>query len=143
MTLYHDHLRTIHRDQPLNVIITFRILSSFQMTSGDPFAAIEQSIATYADVYKAICAGEQVTCAIKGTVFDAISAPSVIVMDVCLFFLHSTPDYIYLTYFGWYLIIIVLHIRANDHNAIDQWEHYTNNGVVDWWCRCYSSLIRA
>jgi len=70
---------------PLNYIIIFRILSSFQMTSGDPFAAIEQSIATYADVYKAIYAGQQVTCAIKGTVFDAISAPSVIVMDVCLF----------------------------------------------------------
>ncbi|KAF9559428.1 UDP-Glycosyltransferase/glycogen phosphorylase [Agrocybe pediades] len=62
-----------------------RIFSSFQVTSPDPFAAVQQSVATYAGVYSALLASESVTCATMGTVFEPVEPPSLLVMDFFAF----------------------------------------------------------
>ncbi|KAF9557508.1 UDP-Glycosyltransferase/glycogen phosphorylase [Agrocybe pediades] len=71
----------LHEATSQEIRTRIRILSSFQMTTPDPFMAIQQTIATYPYIYKAIHAGESVACATKGTVFDAVVPPSIAVMD--------------------------------------------------------------
>ncbi|KAF4612109.1 hypothetical protein D9613_004547 [Agrocybe pediades] len=73
----------LHEASSQDMRTRIRILSSFQMTASDPFMAIvQQTIATYPDIYKALHTGESVTCATRGTVFDAVEPPSIAVMDL-------------------------------------------------------------
>ncbi|KDR78382.1 hypothetical protein GALMADRAFT_138474 [Galerina marginata CBS 339.88] len=58
-----------------------RVLSTFQSTAVNPFEVMKQLAETYAAAYQTLSEGKPVTCAVKETVFDAVSAPVAVILD--------------------------------------------------------------
>jgi len=44
--------------------------------------AMTALVETYATAYQALALGKLIVCAVEGTVFDAVPAPAVIILDV-------------------------------------------------------------
>ncbi|KDR73125.1 hypothetical protein GALMADRAFT_158264 [Galerina marginata CBS 339.88] len=58
-----------------------RVLSTVQSTSYNGFEIMQPMAETYATAYQTLSEGKSITCAEKNTVFDAVPAPVVVILD--------------------------------------------------------------
>ncbi|KDR69167.1 hypothetical protein GALMADRAFT_145572 [Galerina marginata CBS 339.88] len=58
-----------------------RVLSTFNLTSQEISELMKPLAETYASAYQALSQGSPVTCAVKGTTFDAVPAPTAVILD--------------------------------------------------------------
>lgn len=62
--------------------IYLRVLSAFQSDSNNLVEVMKVLAESSGDVYRALVQAQPITCAVKGTVFDAVPAPSAVIVDV-------------------------------------------------------------
>lgn len=59
-----------------------RVFSSFADFSPDPFETTRRVLETLPGAYQTLLSGNPITCAVKGTNFDALPRPSIAIVDV-------------------------------------------------------------
>ncbi|KAH9476195.1 UDP-glycosyltransferase 84A1 [Psilocybe cubensis] len=59
-----------------------RLLSTFKPDSPDLFSMLKPLVETYAKTYGTLVASKPITCAITGKVFEAVSTPDIVVLDM-------------------------------------------------------------
>jgi hypothetical protein len=58
-----------------------RVLSTCQSNSSNPLELFKVTAETYVPAYQALTQAKSITCAVKGTVFEAVPAPAVVILD--------------------------------------------------------------
>ncbi|PPQ89305.1 hypothetical protein CVT25_000372 [Psilocybe cyanescens] len=59
-----------------------RAFSSFQSDSDDPFVVFPSLVETYPAIYQSLSQGKPISCSLTGAKFEAVPAPSVLILDL-------------------------------------------------------------
>lgn len=71
-------------DKPSTYKHLIRILSTFKSDLPDLFSLLDPLIQTYGPAYQNLWEASPITCAMTGRIFNAVSRPNVVILDVSL-----------------------------------------------------------